>query len=137
MIYDNLQTSYMGIILKFKGKRLYWTSFLVYTIILLIVLQYVTYITTFKTVDTFPNSSYYTSYGIVYHFKKASKHDYTITLYRPTYGTVRKSHRIVLESVIIIAQQLFSLHGKTDCFVIDIQIPICLKTKYQFVLSSY
>ena len=30
---------------------------------------------------------------------------------------------------VVKAQQLFSWHGKTDCFVIDIQISVCLKKR--------
>ena len=75
MLYENLETPYMSITLKFKGEMLNSTSFLVKTIILLFVWHYVTYITSYKAVYTLLNSSYYTSYGILYHFKKASKYD--------------------------------------------------------------
>ena len=58
MLHENLKTPYMSIILKFNSKMLYPTSFMVLTIFLLFVWQYVTYITAFKTVDDLINSLY-------------------------------------------------------------------------------
>ena len=78
MLYESLEKTYMSIILKFMSERLYSTSLLVYTFILLFVWQYVTYITAFKTVYTLRNSLYYMLCDILYHFKKASKYDQKI-----------------------------------------------------------
>ena len=63
----------MSSILKFKGEMLYSTPFY-----LLFVWQYVTCVTTFKTVYTLINYLYHTTYGILYHFKKSGKYDQKI-----------------------------------------------------------
>ena len=34
---------------------------------------------------------------------------------------------LVPDYVVVKAQQLFGSHGKMNCFVIDIQVPVCLK----------
>ena len=34
---------------------------------------------------------------------------------------------LVLDYVVVKAQQLFGSHGKMNCFIIDIQVPVCLK----------